>query len=210
MQDLALLVFDVLLMILDLLSPEVVHLNHGLVHLAIVVPLEAPVLVFLADKLLRGLAKHTLLRTVVFKRILVRSSLLCSCSEDAVTITLSGVLLKILLLLFESHGGAELVTVGLGGYLVVDCLNLLITLVCLSLALDHSTPLVQVASGVGWVVSLVVFCKGLQFLAFIFHWLLHTLGVDLQRVNQVVHFICFSTYVLSVNYIQINTRSVSD
>lgn len=67
-------------MALNLLSAVVVHRDHGLINVTIVISLEAPILILLADELLGGLAKHALLGTMVVERVLIRSSLLCSCS----------------------------------------------------------------------------------------------------------------------------------
>lgn len=97
-------------------------------------------------------------------------------------------LLKVFLLLLESHSCRELITVGLGSYLVVDSLYLLVALEGLSLAPDDGTPFIEIAPGVRWVIPLVVIRQRLQLLSFVFHRLFHTLSVNFQRVDQVVHF----------------------
>jgi len=59
-------------------------------------------------------------------------------------------------------------------------------LVCFPLPFDYGSPLVQVSPRIFWVVPLSVFLKGLEFLAFMFKWLLNSLRSNLEGVDQIV------------------------
>ena len=99
------LVLDLLLVVLNLPGSKVVLLDHLLVRQASIAALVAPISVLLVDQLLGSFTKHALLLPVIVKRILVVSTLLCSCSEHVVTVAHSVTLFHVFLLLFEPHGG---------------------------------------------------------------------------------------------------------
>ena len=59
----------------------------------------------------------------------------------------------------------------------------LVALVRLSLSLDDSAPLVQVALRVTWIVPLVVLRQRLKLISLVFQWLFDALGMNFEGVD---------------------------
>ena len=67
--------------------------------------------------------------------------------------------------------------------LLQDAFGLLLSLVCLHLSFQHCTPLIYIAVGVCWVVTLLVLVEVTDFVLFVIQVLLDSEGVELERVD---------------------------
>ena len=100
-QDLLLHIFDLLLLVLDLLSAPVVLLNNLLISHQIGAPFAGLQLILLADQLLCCITKHALLLTMILELVLVLDTFLGNLSQHEVSLTLTVHAFHLLLLLLE-------------------------------------------------------------------------------------------------------------
>ena len=105
-------------------------------------------------------------------------------------------------LLLLLHGLLQLVPVITGLVRLLLDGFFLLARVRLTLSLDDSRPLIDAASSILRVVSLVVVGEGVEFVAFVFKWLFDSLRVDLQRIDQVAR----HSFILQINIINSRMR----
>ena len=185
--DLSLPVFDGLLVVLNLSSAHIViddHvtiLEHGVLSLVVLV------LCFLIDETLGGLAKHALLLPVVLELVLVLHATSCDRSDDIVALIKSIALFHIGFCSLLLHCSIQFSAVLPGVLGLCNALLILLSVVSFSLPLNDSAPFIKVTSRICWIVPLIVIRQILQFATLILHWLLHTLRVNSQRIDQVIH-----------------------
>ena len=94
-------------------------------------------------------------------------------------------LFQLCLLRFLLHGLLQLLTVAVGQVYLLGHLVFAIASVGLHLTFDNGAPFIDASVAIHWVVSLIVVCERVKFLAFIFEWLFHSLRVNLQWIDQV-------------------------
>lgn len=131
---------------------------------------------------------------MVFKHELVVQAFLGNLAKHGISFAHAIALLQLLLLLLEHNGLVEVILIVLRVNHLLHLLVGLVPLISLRLALDHGTPLVQVALRVPRVVPLPFIRQSLKLLTLVFQWLFDALGVNFQRIDQVVShvvFICF-------------------
>ena len=170
---------------------HVVEFNHLLVSHLLVRTHLIGLSVSNIDLLLGDISIHPSLLEIDLLLVQIIETVSIGHPQHAVPLTLTIHTFHVILILLLLHGFLKFVTVLARQSRFLDCCCLLVSSVSLSLTLDDSTPLVDIASGIFWVVPLISFSEDLHLFSFMLKWLLHALSMNFQRVNQVVHLILF-------------------
>ena len=152
---------DRLLLVLDLAGAHHILLNEFSIGLQVCPPLVASIVLVIVDELLGSFAELTLLVFVILEGILILHTFLGHSLKHIVTFTHAIAPFHISLLLFELNGIGKIIAILPSVCLLRKLFVLLFTLMGFSLALDDSTPLVEISSGIDWVVSLTTILERL-------------------------------------------------